>query len=401
MNNIAIRISSLLLIFLCMYGCMLKKSELKTTIIKNNIKKSLPFEIDKKRSLNNFDSIFQTARVIKLETNRESLICDFKKIEYNNNKIYVIDSYSEYSVTCFDDNGKFRFKLKNLGRGPGEYISFGDANINKSTGDIELLVKGRQIMVYDSIGVYKQTIKLPYFANKFCCFEGIRFFYKNYTIENEDEYESFRLYSLDTNGTIEKYLKFKANRQGVKIIGHDNFSRFSENEYRFIERYNDTIYSISTKGIEAICNVNFPGYENNKPDDFLSNIEKYSDREKSARKLSIPFLFSYSEFGNFIVGYYRKFIHDIPGIFYYIFDKEKNTIVHNINYISYGELDVSGDYFYPEFIMNNNPCAVIQPYEIYRMIERQTNSTSKEKIKSFFNYDGEVATNPYIVVYKF
>lgn len=390
----------LLLLMVCTHGCIQKNAQVETTIIEDNVKMKLAFEIDEKRFLNNFDLIFQKARIIKLETNSESLIYEPQKIEYNNNKIYIIDSYSEYSVTCFDENGKFKFKLKKLGRGPEEYISFYDANINKYTGDIELLVKGKQIMVYDSIGSYKQTIRLPYFADKFCSLKGVRFFYKNYTIENLNQDESFRLYSMDSVGNIEKYLKFKADGYGVKTTGHYNFSRYNDNEYRFIERYNDTIYSISAKGIEAICNVNFSGYENNKPTDFLSNVDKYPDREKSAKEMSIPFLLSYYELDNFIVGYYRKFIHGIPGIFCYIFDKEKNIILQNSNYISYNKLNVVGNYFCPKFTINNKPCAIIHSYEIDKLIEHQTNPEYKKKIKSFFEYDGEVFNNPYIIEYK-
>lgn len=400
MNNSTITLTFILIAILYLQGCKQRDTTIKTFTIEDKVTQNLPFEIDKKIFLNNFDSIFQKDRIIKLETNSKSLILESKKIEYHNNKIYIIDSYSEYSVTCFDENGKFKFKLKKIGKGPDEYISFEDANINKHTGDIELLVKRRHLMLYDSLGNFKQRIKLPYFADKFCSIKGIRFFYRNYIIENKNEIESFRLYSMDLVGNIKKYLKFESNGYGVGITGHDNFSRYSDNEYRFIERYNDTIYNINSKGIEALYKINFIGYENNKPNDFLTNGEKYPNREKSAKKLSIPFLFSFYEFDNFIVGYYRKYINDIPGIFCYIFDKEKNTLLQNQNDINYNILNVSRNTFCPGFNIDNNPITIISPNEIAQIIAYQTNPDYKKKIKSFFEFDDNINDNPYIIQYK-
>ncbi len=400
MNHNTISLTLIVIAIVCLQSCKQRNAPVKTVTIEDKVTRHLPFEIDKKIVLKNFDSIFQKDRIIKLETNSESFIVATKKIEYHNKKIYLIDSYDEYSVTCFDVNGKFKFKLKNIGKGPGEYVSFLDANINKYTGDIELLVRGRILMLYDSLGIFKEGIKLPYYADQFCSLKGIRFFYKNYTIENENEVESFRLYSMDKEGNIQKYLKFKSNGLGFGTIRHNNFSRYGEHEYRFIERYNDTIYSINSKGIEALYKVDFPGYENNKPNDFLTNREKYPDSHKSAKKLSIPFLFSYYEFDNFIVGYYRKFIGDIPGIFCYVFDKENNKLLQNQNFINYSSLDVSRNTFCPEFQINNNPITIFSPDDIARMIAEQNNPDYKKKIKSFFEYDENVSDNPYILQYK-
>jgi hypothetical protein len=400
MNNNKITLIILFIAILYLQGCKQKDAPIKTIGIEDKISKILPFEIDKKIYFNKFDSVFQKDRIIKLETNSKSFLVEPGKIEYFNNKIYIIDTFSDYSVTCFDTNGKFKFQLKNIGKGPGEYISFEDANINKCTGDIELLAEGRHLMLYDSLGNFKQKIQLPYYADNFCSVKGIRFFYKNFTIEHKNEIESFRLYSMDLEGTIKKYFKFKSNGYGLSLFEQGRFSRYNDNEYRFIEHYNDTVYRVSSKGIEALYKVNFIGYENNKPKDFLTNREKYPDQGKSAKEMSIPFLYSFYESDKFITGYYRKYVGDIPGIFYYIFDKEKNTLLQNQNNINYGLLNVSHYCFYPEFYINNHPISIISPTQISQFIITQANSDFKKKIKSFFEFDDNINNNPYIIQYK-
>ncbi len=389
-------------------GCKPDEPPIKTISIKNKVKKNLPFNINinkdpyKSVYFNNFDSIFQKDKIIKLETNSESLINEITKIEYHNNKIYIFDSYGDKSVICFDENGKFKFKLKKVGRGPGEYVDFVDANINKNTGDIEILpLNGKNLLLYDSLGNFKQSIKLPIYAGRFCSLKGIRFFYKDYTIEHYKQKESFRLYSIDSNGMIKKYLKFKSNATGVRTIGHDNFTRYNDNEYRFTELYNDTIYRITPEGIEALYKIDFIGYENIKPKDFLMDREKYQDnREAIVKKLRFPYLSSYHEHDNFITGYCIKFVDNIRGAFQYIYDIENNNLLQFGNSTYYKSLNAYSSYFSPEFYIKNSPATYFYPDDIDETIKKIKNPEFKLKAIKFFEFDSIIDDNPYIIKYK-
>lgn len=389
-----------ILLVLFLVSCNQQEKKHKTVKIDNDVERRLSFEIENKIFFMKFDSAFQKERIIKLETNNNSLIGAITKVEYHHNKVYVIDSQKDYSVICFDANGKFKFKLKKIGKGPHEYISFGDANINKATGDIELLARGEKLMIYDSLGNFKQKIKLPYFASRFAVLKGIRFFYKNFTIERRDQEESFRLYSIDSEGTLKKYLKFKSNGDGVTTRGYDNFTRFNDDEYRFMEVYNDTIYRITAKNIKSLYKVDFVGYKDRRPKDFLSNRDKYPDTRKAAKKMKIPYLSSYKEFDNFIIGHYIEHIGDVEGAFRYIFDKETNKLLQSQNGIYYKSLNLSSFAFAPRFYIDDSPSAIVPAYKIDEFIENQGNPEDREKVKSYFEYDGNTGANPYIIQYK-
>lgn len=386
----------LLLLSVCLQACK-KENNQGTTALENKIQKNLSFEINEAISYENVDTVFHKDRIIKLETNKNSLISTISKIEFYNNKIYAIDHFSEYSVTCFDKNGKFRFKLKNIGKGPDEYVRIDDANINMTTGDIELL-DGKKLMIFDSLGTFKKSIKLPYYAGTFCSVAGIRFFYKNFTIEERGQPGSFRLYSMNSDGVVKKYLKFDSNGMGEALIGHNNFTRVTNSEYRFNERYNDTIYKITPQGITPIYKIDFLGYENKKPKDFLSNQAKYSNKTAFAKNMVIPKISDFYEYDNRIVGFYDRYVQGVEGVFPYIFDKKTNKVVQN----QYGNSDIGLQLYLlmPDFKMNNSPCAHIAPSTIYKFIEDQKNPENKKKIKAYFDYDGNINANPYLIIFK-
>lgn len=397
MNFMNIKQLSLLFILaICLQACKKEKNQ-GTTAVENKVEKNLPFEIDEPLNNENFDSILQKDKIIKLETNKNSLISSISKIEFYNNKIYVIDALNEYSVTCFDINGKFKFKLKKIGRGPDEYINFNDANINMASGDIELLGR-KKILIYDSLGNFKKIIKLPYNADKFCSLSEIRFFYKNFTIEGPGQAGSFRLYSINSDGVVKKYLKFDSDGNGEALYGVCNFTRVNNAEYRFSERFNDTIYKISPQGIRSFYKIDFLGYENKRPKDFLSNQKKYPDKTKFAINMAIPKVSGFYEFGNSIIGFYTKYSQRYECVYPYIFDKKTNKMVQNQNR-SYN-LGLELILLVPDFKINKNPCAHISPSTIYNFIENQKNPEYKKKIKAYFEYDDNINTNPYIIVYK-
>lgn len=390
------QLSLFFILAICLQACK-KENNQGTTAVANKLGKNLPFEIDKEINYKNFDSILKKDRIIKLETNKNSLISSISKIEFYNNKIYVIDAFNEYSVSCFDKNGKFKFKLKKIGRGPDEYIQIDDANINMTSGDIELL-DGRKLMVYDSLGSFKKTIKLPYFADKFCSLSGIRFFYKNFTIEGPGQAGSFRLYSINSDGVLKKYLKFDSDGKGEKLYSQDNFTRVNNNEYRFFERYNDTIYKITPQGISSFYKIDFLGYENKKPKDFLSNQEKYPDKTKFAKNMAIPRVSNFFEFDNSIFGLYMIHIQGMECAFPYIFDKKSNKLVENKN--RWNDLGIVSGLILPNYIINKTPITYIVPSTINNLIEDQKNPEYKKKIKAYFEYDDNINANPYIIVYK-
>jgi hypothetical protein len=88
---------------------------------------------------------------IPLETTKNSLLGEFAvKIVNVDNKIYIKNSGLGGEIMCFDIDGKFLFKLQNLGRGPEEYTSITDFDVSSDNKILTILSNvDRKLLVYD------------------------------------------------------------------------------------------------------------------------------------------------------------------------------------------------------------------------------------------------------------
>lgn len=400
------------IVFLALLSCNKKPSTPYKTITLGNVQETIKIEIDKKKSIKNFDSIFKKQAIIKLDSKKASLVSKIAKIVNRNNKIYIFDWYTDKSVICFDAKGNFKFKLKNLGKGPHEYFNYSYADINQFTGDIEILANGGgHLMIYDSLGNFKEKFKLPYSSNSFCSLKEKRYFYKGY-IENKDEDFNFRLYSMDYNceAIINRYLPYKVSKDPKAISSNIyGFSMFRKGEYRFIEAFNDTIYKVNNHSFKPLYSLYFDGYKDNKPDDFLYNNQKYGSRRDWAKKLKIPHLRSFHEFDNYIIGSYISNLEKSSYIKNFLYNKETKETLYNGYGLSFSkEIEINVSQIFPTLNFYDLPISHIEPHRIESIIKNMaidllypnTQEKIRDCLKAYFEFDGKVTANPYIITFK-
>lgn len=77
-----------------------------------------PVDIDQRNNTSVFD-LFDSIKIIPLETQKECLIA-WGTPQIYKNQIYILENRQNI-VLCFDLNGKFLFRIDNIGRGPSEY----------------------------------------------------------------------------------------------------------------------------------------------------------------------------------------------------------------------------------------------------------------------------------------
>lgn len=87
---------------------------------------------------------------IPLQTTKNSLLGEFVlKIVNVDNKFYIRNSGLGGEIMCFNGNGKFLFKLQNLGRGPEEYTSITDFDVSSDNKELTVLSSvDRKLLVY-------------------------------------------------------------------------------------------------------------------------------------------------------------------------------------------------------------------------------------------------------------
>lgn len=108
-----------------------------------------------------FNDYFSKLEIIPVDSSREALIQKVSEQEWHGGKIYVLDR-KQKKVFIFSQKGKLLQIIDKRGNGPGEYTDITALQINRFTGDLELLNPMGGILKYDSLGnTYKGRVSLP------------------------------------------------------------------------------------------------------------------------------------------------------------------------------------------------------------------------------------------------
>lgn len=103
---------AILMFSLLLYNCDSTKSIITDT---EDIVFGNPEETDK-------DKLYDIKWIIPLETSDDCLIGEIDKIQFYNDRIYILDILLRKAVLVFDIDGNYLGRIGNTGRGPGEYI---------------------------------------------------------------------------------------------------------------------------------------------------------------------------------------------------------------------------------------------------------------------------------------
>jgi hypothetical protein len=110
-----------------------------------------------------YSSILDTARILRLETNIDCLIGNVDKIQIYNDRIYILDKKSAKSLFVFNILGEYLFKICEIGRGPGEFISPRDFSIDTLNRHILIADNSaNKILQYDYDGSFIKDTSLDF-----------------------------------------------------------------------------------------------------------------------------------------------------------------------------------------------------------------------------------------------
>jgi hypothetical protein len=108
--------------------------------------------------------------IIPLETREDSYFTTSKKIKFSNGMIYILNSIlgKRHQILIFDSKGIFHSKINSQGRGPKEYLSISDFDINPTRDIISILDPGsRKLINYHLNSEYQDEQKLNFYAKEF------------------------------------------------------------------------------------------------------------------------------------------------------------------------------------------------------------------------------------------
>jgi hypothetical protein len=214
------------------------------------------------------DSIFfKSSRVIRLETNENSLLKAMSKICCDDGKLFVFDN-SLNKIVVFDMNGKYITNLQNIGAGPREYEAACDFCLDTVKKQILLLCdRPYKVIYYDYLGHFVKEIKLGrYYRNIAVKGESVFMNSPESTTGIESKYELHRF-----NADLKLKESFFPVRKNITSIIHESPLQLSstKNVY-FTRRFDNSIYMLGENGIEKEYEIDF---NNNSLSELMINGE--------------------------------------------------------------------------------------------------------------------------------
>lgn len=253
-----------LIAFCILAGCTSQKKEEQVQM------KTLHVNLQKEPHAALVSKISSIVQIIPLSTDNENLIGEINKIIYENNFIYISDGMAIYKYSL---EGELLSKLNKRGEGVGEYISITDFQVN--TEDMVWILdrNSKSLNKYNWDNELKTIVPLNDRVNNFYVThnDAVYLYIGNET--DNGNVVRLKCLNLQTKNIIQEYLEIDSKKANYLHVRGGTHFHHENDSYYFFELFNDTVYSVSEKGIYPeyyidFDNKNIPaslydrGYEN-------------------------------------------------------------------------------------------------------------------------------------------
>lgn len=193
-------------------------------------------------------------KFVPLETNDESLLGIICQIMIDEDNIFIVSRLEshEHSILIFDRSGNFVKKINKQGRGPGEYYSGIEIDLDRE--NRLLLVydqAGKKILRFHYDGTLHSALKLPdYMGYNFAFLDNNKYAF-NLGLQNDSDYY---IVILDSMGrVVEKHNSIKPVFSGmIERIYFSFFSKHTDGTFYYIPVWSDKMYRISKEGVTQV-----------------------------------------------------------------------------------------------------------------------------------------------------
>jgi len=341
-------------------------------VLNQSTKISFPQTLDRIKFCK-YSEVYDSVKLVKLQTNKESLIGRIDKILVQNGNFFILDQVERKAVLEFDANGKFLRKFGKVGNGSGEYGSPNDMTVNAQG----LTIWDSQVnkfITYDLNGKFIKEVKSRSSA-------------KSGVMLNADAFALYLDIGIDAANSNEKF-DFKIIDNAGKVI-HTGFEKkdksFSKGSFFFNQSGNETllspgysnaIYAVHKDEIVKKYTIDFGKHE--MPASFPEKYTSVRKFEKGLKESNYVALLSYLE-----TPAYLNFSFTYHSLIYSCFYSKKTKA------IKYGNVwfnNVHG--VLPgvnKAVYNNNVIAFYDPASIDYYHKNYTYPLEKSKIDSFIS----------------
>jgi len=332
----------------------------------------------------NLSDYFENFRMLKLPT--DSVMGEIRKIQYENDRIYISDS--QHTMFIFSDNGELLFCFNKKGQGPGEYAGITDFAVN---GDVITILSQRKLLSYNQFGEYISIRNLEFDVQSISILNDAYFLYSGSMYQDSILY---KLHIVRNRQENERFLPIDEYRSKYLFIWRtQNFYRHQDLIY-FFEPFNDTVYVSNNNEISPFFYIDYKG--KNIPASFFKRgfsdiAEFYTEYNKT----------SYT-YGTFNFALYDQFL--MFGSYYQgnriltVFDRKKQ--------ISHTFTAIKDDVYFKDLTIPTSEFNyyaekhILVPINAFKVVEWRKTFQSEKQFKELVDATDE-EDNPLILIFDF
>lgn len=381
------KINVIFLIIVAFYGCHTGNNKENPISLDPLIK----IEIDLKKSISELPikDILDSSSFCFLGKQSDCIIGEIDKLILHNDCYYVLDK-KQFSILVFDKAGNNIFHFTKKGPGPREYNNISDFTIFENKICVLDIDK---ILMYTLSGKYIKKVRLDFTATRLENIENKYFSFYRHSNTIRAKKLSYDLIITNHKGKVlKKYFPYTDKDEKDNATTKQQFY-VCNNEVHYIQRFNDTIYTLENGHLAPKYVIDFGKYkipsnplEDNKYLKFAYFLKDFSETSNK-----VIFSFNYSN-----------------RVYHVIYDKLTTKSLCYKSYSSDNHFLFKGGN--PVVPVNNNFLSIYEPYEIAAWIQDLKHNNTADYIEivetyphlnSFFNYIANEQLNPIIIFEKY
>jgi hypothetical protein len=210
-----------------------------------------------------FDHFIQNIEFLKLETTDDNLLGEISQVLFKDSLLIVVDKRISRTVQVYKMKGEFKYRIGNIGLGPGEYTSVTYVGFIPGTNHISVLDgPGHRVIIYDLAGKYISSHQTPFMLYYFEYMEsGNKAYEVSYMRDpSVGNLVNTPLIVTDKNDKILYGACRDYSSEKFNFTMHYPLRKIGEDVY-FSPNFTNTIYIVGDTAVKAKYQISIPGNE--------------------------------------------------------------------------------------------------------------------------------------------
>lgn len=203
-----------------------------------------PIRADNAKIISTAELLDMVEQVDYIKLDSSEPIGEISKMVVTRDKIFILDAHIAQQIFVFNKTGKLLFRIKNKGRGPKEYISIWDMQVDTIRNEILLNDALARSYLYFSADDGQFIRREKGIAN--CYVARIDSLYVNLQNNGQDfnDEENWAILITDKDSVIYKGFEFKPIQEGDYIV--NSFYRDNDGSLLYTPINSDTVYQFTS-----------------------------------------------------------------------------------------------------------------------------------------------------------